>query len=72
MVESLIENVHRANLKPMEQAKAILEVFKAGETILPGEIIADRLPASHPEAVYALRLDLNCAAIRKIKHACDR
>lgn len=44
MVESLIENVHRANLKPMEQAKAILEVFKAGETILPGEIIDDRLP----------------------------
>lgn len=34
MVESLIENVHREDLKPLEQAKAILEVFKAQETFL--------------------------------------
>lgn len=44
MVESLIENVHRANLKPMEQAKAILEVFKADEKIFSEKIIDDRLP----------------------------
>ena len=44
MVESLIENVHRANLKPMEQAKAILEVFKAGEKIFPENIIDNSLP----------------------------
>ena len=44
MVESLIENVHRANLKPMEQANAILEVFKAGEENFRQKFIDDRLP----------------------------
>lgn len=44
MVESLIENVHRANLKPMEQAKAILEVFKAGGENFCQKFIDDRLP----------------------------
>lgn len=50
MVESLIENVHREDLKPMEQAKAILEVFKEQEfsflkrKILPERIVDDRLP----------------------------
>ena len=34
MVESLIENVHREDLKPIEQAKAILEVFKEQEDFL--------------------------------------
>ena len=44
MVESLIENVHRANLKPMEQAKAILEVFKSSDSAIPRMAINDRLP----------------------------
>ena len=44
MVESLIENVHRANLKPMEQAKAILEVFKASSSAFSKNAINDRLP----------------------------
>lgn len=50
MVESLIENVHRADLKPVEQAKAILEVFKEQEIlflkkkILSERIVNDRLP----------------------------
>jgi len=44
MVESLIENVHRANLKPMEQAKAILEVFKASKSLPARAVINDKLP----------------------------
>lgn len=32
IIKSLIENIHRENLKPMEQAKAILEVFKQNKT----------------------------------------
>lgn len=44
MVESLIENVHRANLKPMEQAKAILEVFKADNLNRSERFIDDNLP----------------------------
>ncbi len=44
MVESLIENVHRANLKPVEQAKAILEVFKAASIKITGIFIDNKLP----------------------------
>lgn len=50
MVESLIENVHREDLKPIEQVKAILEVFKEQEIlflkkkILSERIVNDRLP----------------------------
>lgn len=44
MVESLIENVHRSNLKPMEQAKAILEVFKASNSLPAPAVINDKLP----------------------------
>ena len=44
MVESLIENVHRANLKPMEQAKAILEVFKAEGNVTSKDTTCDGLP----------------------------
>ena len=44
MVESLIENVHRANLKPVEQAKAILEVFKASDISDARRLINNDLP----------------------------
>ncbi|GEM_PF-6268135 len=44
MVESLIENVHREDLKPIEQTKAILEVFKAEEINFSKKFIDDRLP----------------------------
>ena len=50
MIQSLIENVHRMDLKPIEQAKAILEVFKAQENfllerkILSKGIVDERLP----------------------------
>ena len=37
----MIENVHRANLKPVEQAKAILEVFKASNLTLPSSVKID-------------------------------
>ena len=42
MIERLIENVHRENLKPVEQAKAILEVFKTEKT--PIAAIDNTLP----------------------------
>ena len=44
MVESLIENVHRANLKPMEQAKAILEVFQSSNSVPTVGTIDSKLP----------------------------
>ena len=44
MIESLIENAHRENLKPIEQAKAILEVFRASESSTARSMIDDRLP----------------------------
>lgn len=44
MVQSLIENVHREDLKPIEQARAILEVFKAQEKNFSKKFIDDRLP----------------------------
>ena len=50
MVESLIENIHREDLKPIEQAKAILEVFKEQETFFSKEsfisvgFVNDELP----------------------------
>ena len=43
MVQSLIENVHRENLKPVEQAKAILEVFKAEEGKSYRHFVDDKL-----------------------------
>ncbi|VUT24975.1 MAG: Nucleoid occlusion protein [Candidatus Methanolliviera sp. GoM_oil] len=44
MIESLIENVHREDLKPVEQAKAILEVFEAASVSNPRLEINDNLP----------------------------
>jgi len=58
MVQSLIENVHRANLKPMEQAKAILEVFKAEENISTGlKIIDDQL--TNKLAILNMKVNTN-------------
>jgi len=55
MVESLIENVHRANLKPMEQAKAILEVFKGSVPSGTVPLIDNKLPQKITSIDHKLR-----------------
>lgn len=44
MIQSLIENAHREDLKSIEKAKAILEVFKTEQDTASFSLIDDRLP----------------------------
>lgn len=45
MIESLIENIHRENLGPEEEARAILEVFKEASEVQSLLQIDDQLPS---------------------------